>query len=131
MAWQQSLSVLRLRVDHRDLQKLSRDLGLRSSGSLVNPAGAKDPVLLNLARALHAKEIIAAHLLGDISIDEVASQCRLSRRHFIGGFFEATGKTPYQWLFERRIDVVKSCLAENRSPFRRSPWSAGSWTRAT
>ena len=150
---------VRLRVEHQTLQKLARDLGIGRPVSLVNPAGAQDPVLLSLARALlpsleypergdrlfldhvvgaclthvlraygggldpgrrrprltsrqevRAKEILAAHLLGNISIDEVAAQCNLSRSYFIRAFRETTGQTPYQWLIERRIDLVKDLL---------------------
>ncbi|WP_439687165.1 helix-turn-helix domain-containing protein [Cupriavidus oxalaticus] len=32
------------------------------------------------------------------------------RSHFIRAFCHTTGKTPYQWLLERRIEVVKASL---------------------
>lgn len=43
---------LRIQIDHRVLKEMARNLGIRGFVSLTNPAGAVDPVLLNLARAL-------------------------------------------------------------------------------
>lgn len=72
-------------------------------------SGKRMPKLTPRQEAL-AKEVLAAHLSGNISIDEVAAQCSLSRSHFIRAFCHTTGKTPYQWLLERRIEVVKASL---------------------
>lgn len=71
--------------------------------------GKQSPQLTPTQEAL-AREILAAHFRGNISIDEVAAQCNLSRSYFIRAFRNTTGKTPYQWLIERRMDAVKDYL---------------------
>ncbi|CAG9185536.1 HTH-type transcriptional activator RhaR [Cupriavidus laharis] len=87
---------------------------LQAYGSAA-ASGRHRPRLTPRQEAL-AKEILSAHLPGNISVDEVAAQCNLSRSHFIRAFCNSTGKTPYQWLTERRIEVVKNCLAAGTVP---------------
>jgi transcriptional regulator GlxA family with amidase domain len=38
-----------------------------------------------------------------VSIEEVASECELSRGYFIRAFSRTTGRTPHQWLLEQRV----------------------------
>ncbi|XYI38552.1 hypothetical protein DAMDJJ_10375 [Cupriavidus necator] len=78
-------------------------------GGNGNPTQRRRARLTPTQEAL-AKDMLAAHLRGNISIDAVASECKLSRSHFIRAFCESTGKTPHQWLIERRIDVAKTHL---------------------
>ena len=60
-----------------------------------------------------AKEIIAANL-GGVPVRELARECQLSRVHFSRAFRRSVGVTPYQWLMERRAEVAKEKLRDER-----------------
>jgi AraC family transcriptional regulator len=61
-----------------------------------------------------AKEILSAHLDGDISLQEVARECHLSMSHFSRQFRRTTGLPPHKWLLTRRIEVAKEKLGDPR-----------------
>lgn len=60
-----------------------------------------------------AKELMEARLTSDISLAELAAECRVSRSHFTRAFKECTGMPPYQYLLERRIDRAKQLLSSS------------------
>jgi AraC-like DNA-binding protein len=57
-----------------------------------------------------AKEMLLAKARGNISIEEIASACNLSRSYFIHAFRETTDRTPHQWLLEQRIERARHLL---------------------
>jgi AraC-like DNA-binding protein len=57
-----------------------------------------------------AKELLMAHLDGDILLEELARECRLSRSHFIRAFKTTTGIPPHQWLLARRVELAQDLL---------------------
>ncbi|MDK1373306.1 MULTISPECIES: AraC family transcriptional regulator [unclassified Sinorhizobium] len=57
-----------------------------------------------------AKEILMAHLDGDIALEELAHECGLSRSHFARAFKETTGAPPHRWLLARRIERAQDLL---------------------
>jgi AraC family transcriptional regulator len=57
-----------------------------------------------------AKALIAADLRGDLSLADVAAECRLSLAHFSRAFKVSTGETPHGFLQARRIDRAKQLL---------------------
>ena len=59
-----------------------------------------------------AKEMIAAHLDGTMSVESIASACGLSAGHFRRAFRETTGFAPHQWLLRHRIEVATARLAD-------------------
>lgn len=61
-----------------------------------------------------AKEIIECRYTGDLTMDELAGACSLSKGTFIRAFRETTGKTPYQWLTQHRLQKAQDLLL--RSP---------------
>lgn len=63
-----------------------------------------------------AKEMLDAHLDGEISPVELARQCGLSPSHFARAFRRSTGKPPHQWLLHRRIEKAKTLLRETAMP---------------
>lgn len=63
-----------------------------------------------------AKEILAAHLTGQIALQEVAQACSPSVSHFSRAFREATGLAPHQWLLHRRIEAAKLAMQDARLP---------------
>ena len=58
-----------------------------------------------------AQEFLTARLDdGNVSIAEVADACQLSRSHFSRAFRQSTGKTPHEWLLERRLERAAALL---------------------
>jgi len=63
-----------------------------------------------------AKSILLENLEGDISIQDVAQACDLSRGYFIRAFRQTTGMTPYQWLLSERINRARELLRVSNAP---------------
>ena len=55
---------------------------------------------------------INAHLAEDISLGELASQVKLSQSHFSHLFRQSTGKSPYKFLIQQRIDRARELLLD-------------------
>jgi AraC family transcriptional regulator len=58
------------------------------------------------------KQYMEEHLQDKLSLDELAHETDYSRAHFLRMFRAATGKTPHQYLTERRIERAKNMLME-------------------
>lgn len=59
-----------------------------------------------------AYDYIDAHLHGDPSISDLASECRLSASHFARAFRQSSGVPPHRWLLMRRIERAKQLMLE-------------------
>lgn len=57
-------------------------------------------------------EFIEAHLAGEIRLDALAREANLSSSHFIRSFRRSTGKTPHQFLLERRVSRAKRLMSQ-------------------
>lgn len=57
-----------------------------------------------------AKEILRAHLDGNVSMAGIAAECRLSPGHFATSFKRSTGVSPTGWLARQRIDHARALL---------------------
>lgn len=57
-----------------------------------------------------ARELLLARLDGEVSLDELASACKLSRSHFARAFKMSMGMAPHQWLRLQRVEKAKSLL---------------------
>lgn len=63
-----------------------------------------------------AKDYIRDHLTGEITVDQLAAKCSLSKYHFIRTFHKSTGFSPYRYVQIMRIDRAKELLIfTNRS----------------
>ena len=51
------------------------------------------------------------HLDRDVSLDELANLVDLSRTHFCTAFRLRVGRTPREWLIEKRIERARELLA--------------------
>jgi AraC family transcriptional regulator len=60
-----------------------------------------------------AKEMLMARLDGEITLEELADECELSRSHFARAFRKTTGRPPHRWLVERRIERAKEMLLKS------------------
>lgn len=65
---------------------------------------------LSSLQETRAKDMLLARSQGNVSIEEIANACNLSRSYFIRAFRETTHRTPHQWLLERRIDRARDLL---------------------
>jgi len=57
-----------------------------------------------------AKELLIGRLAQNVSLAEIAGECRLSRSHFGKAFRQTVGESPYAWLTTQRIEAVKQKL---------------------
>jgi AraC-like DNA-binding protein len=57
-----------------------------------------------------AHEFLSAHLGANITMDDVAAICGLSRAYFTSAFRRATGETPHLCLLRYRIERAKALL---------------------
>jgi AraC family transcriptional regulator len=58
-----------------------------------------------------AKEMMNERM--DVSLAELAQECRLSVTHFVRSFRRSTGISPHQWLLARRISKAKFLLVHS------------------
>jgi AraC family transcriptional regulator len=72
-----------------------------------------------------AKEAMNANLDEDISIAQLASECGLSSSHFARAFRQTTGRPPYRWLLERRIETAQSLLLNSQLSLREIAQACG------
>jgi AraC-like DNA-binding protein len=58
-----------------------------------------------------AKEYLHEHLVGEVSLEEVAGLTKLSLSRFARGFKASTGFPPYKWLLKERIQRAQVLMA--------------------
>jgi AraC-like DNA-binding protein len=68
-------------------------------------SGGLAPWQLRLAR-----DTINANLEEELSLEQIACECRLSVSHFARAFTRSTGISPHRWLMQRRVDVAKNLM---------------------
>ena len=90
-------------------QQGSLDLLLNNN---LNQVVTKQIAPLPHAILRRVKNYMEEHLQDKLSLDELAHETDYSRAHFLRMFRAATGKTPHQYLTERRIERAKSMLLE-------------------
>jgi AraC family transcriptional regulator len=64
----------------------------------------------------NAKELMEARIDTDLSLTQLASECRLSVSQFARAFRQSTGVAPHRWLMERRVDKAKHSLLDATLP---------------
>lgn len=57
-----------------------------------------------------SKELLDAHIAGQIAISELATCCGISTSHFAHAFKTSTGVAPHQWLLRRRAERAQDLL---------------------
>ena len=78
----------------------------------LNQVATKQIAPLPRAILRRVKNYMEEHLQDKLSLDELAHETDYSRAHFLRMFRAATGKTPHQYLTERRIERAKNMLLE-------------------
>ena len=71
---------------------------------------------LTPSQARRAKELLLAHLDGNIGLADVASACGLSRSHFVKAFHRTTGLPPHRWLIVQRVERAKEWMRDPNMP---------------
>jgi AraC-like DNA-binding protein len=61
-----------------------------------------------------AKEMISAHLDGNLPLQRVAEVCGLSTSHFAHAFRRTVGVAPHRWLLRRRVERAIDMLGGGR-----------------
>ncbi|MCP3724277.1 AraC family transcriptional regulator [Paraburkholderia sp. CNPSo 3272] len=102
---------------------IRRSRGARIPGSRRTPVWRRQRAQGEAASRLapwqerRAKELLLAHLEGQISLADVARACGLSRGYFLKAFHQTTGLPPYRWLVSQRIERAKEYLRDAQTPF--------------
>jgi len=65
---------------------------------------------LSRAQLAAVIELIDARIDGELSLDELAGVCDMSRFHFTRLFRQSTGHAPYQYVLGRRIEKARVLL---------------------
>jgi AraC family transcriptional regulator len=60
------------------------------------------------------EELIEANLDGALSLDDLASSCRISPRHFARAFTQSNGVPPHKWLLQKRTERAKDLLRTSK-----------------
>ncbi|HVY07839.1 MAG TPA: AraC family transcriptional regulator [Burkholderiales bacterium] len=58
----------------------------------------------------HVREMLCAHLAGDVSIEALARECRLPVTVFLAAFRGTTGMSPHRWLSLERAEHARRLL---------------------
>ena len=80
-----------------------------------SPIKSEYPVRSGLtpAQLRRSQKLIESRLDRDVSITDLAKECRLSRSHFARAFRQATGMPPHKWIIKKRVDRAKELLLES------------------
>lgn len=68
-----------------------------------------------ISRLIKAKNFIDKNCCENIDVETISDSSFLSKYHFIRLFRKCYGKTPHQYLTERRIQVAKQLLQSDHS----------------
>jgi AraC family transcriptional regulator len=69
--------------------------------------------------------LMEERLEGDLRLDELAREAGLSTSHFIRSFRQTTGKTPYQFLLDRRVQRAQTLMHDSRASLAKIAISSG------
>jgi AraC family transcriptional regulator len=57
-------------------------------------------------------DLMLANLERDVSLSELAAECKLSHSYFTRAFKRSTGESPHRWLLRQRVERAKELLRE-------------------
>ena len=81
-----------------------------ASAVLENSTGGLAPSVLR-----RSIEFIQTHLEGNLRLSDLAREAKLSTSHLVRSFRQSTGKTPYQYLLQQRIERARSLMRDHRT----------------
>ncbi|MDI3561873.1 AraC family transcriptional regulator [Bradyrhizobium sp. Arg816] len=76
--------------------------------------GKSDAGAVELAKwqEVRVKEIICAHLDGNLTVAQLAQECGLPPRTFAAAFTNSVGMPPHKWLLERRLEKAMAIMKQ-------------------
>lgn len=107
---------LTLQAQHKASPLFIEQLGVTIGTHLLDrygePARGSERASRRLSawQEARAKDMLLARAQGNVSIEEIAAACNLSRSYFIRAFRETTQRTPHQWQLERRVEEARELL---------------------
>lgn len=81
-----------------------------------NDDGGPSPASMPPWQERRAKEYMASRLAQDVSLEDVAQACGMSRSHFARTFKKSTGMAPFEWMRHERINRAKQMLQDSDVP---------------
>jgi AraC family transcriptional regulator len=76
----------------------------------LRPRRATTPGQLAPWQERRATGLLVANLSGNIALEDLARECRLSIRQFTRAFRGSTGRSPHAWLLRHKIEKAKGLL---------------------
>ncbi|MEM7624927.1 MAG: AraC family transcriptional regulator, partial [Planctomycetota bacterium] len=76
------------------------------------PKTQKQPGRMSAREFEAVRDYVEAHLAEDLTLAELAGAACLSVSHFSRQFKRTTGRTPHQYVMERRVERVKALLCD-------------------
>ena len=73
---------------------------------------ATTPAILTKRQQARVREVISAHLDGNVTIAQLAQECGMPLRAFADGFTNSLGMPPHKWLLERRLEKAMTMLKQ-------------------
>ncbi|HLH10544.1 MAG TPA: AraC family transcriptional regulator [Methylovirgula sp.] len=98
---------------------------LTSSESPSKVADRRSQTALDPQRLSRVVAFVAQHLEDDITVEKLADLACLSQFHFARAFKTAVGKSPHQYVSEKRIEQAMAQLASGESPLRQIALTCG------
>jgi AraC family transcriptional regulator len=88
--------------------------------TLENSTGGLAPSVLR-----RCVDFIQTHLEGNLRLSDLAREANISTSHLIRSFRQSTGKTPYQYLLQQRIERAQSLMHNQRAPLTEVALASG------
>ena len=110
-AFERPEEVNQLFIDH-----VTHALGLHVAHAYSGIEVKQGPAKGGLAswQEKRVKELLDTNLSGDISLEALACECRISTRHFSRAFRQSVGMPPHRWLLRRRVEKARGLLRESK-----------------
>lgn len=109
LAFDKSCAGSQLFLDQLTLALMSHLIGVYAERTV-----RAKPIIGGLApwQERRSKELLLANPRGDIGLEQLATECGLSRAHFARCFKVTTGKSPISWLLNQRLNRAMALLAD-------------------
>jgi AraC family transcriptional regulator len=88
----------------------------------MRPAARDTRLSLAPWQERRCEELMSDSLAKDLSLGDLAKECRLSVGRFVRAFKQSTGEAPYRWLLKRRVETAKEMLLFSELAIARPPF---------
>ena len=98
---------------------------LRHYAVSEEPAAQPTADVLCPDKLAHAIDYMEAHLDNNPNLTEIAAETRMSPYHFSRAFKQATGRTPHQFLIDRRVERARELLSNTEDSLASIAYAVG------